>query len=173
MTSMRVLLCILFFILGVNSFKVDYNQLDGMIDVNNNYGLNEDYYETLNENVNYENENYELNGNEVLDTREKKSPAVCTVKKVLRTHPQDGYEYHPKHYHEYECVPVPKGIIDVDFSDQDICVVQHTECITVEKNLLFARQLMAIPSPTCGMEPHERPVKVGCNCMHHVKHRFR
>ncbi|XP_050513806.1 uncharacterized protein LOC114341672 isoform X2 [Diabrotica virgifera virgifera] len=164
MTSMRVILCTLFFILGVNSFKVDYNEPNGIMDVNSNYVLNEDYYETLKENSNnYENEYYELNVNEVLDTREKKSPAVCTVKKVLRTHPQDGYEYHPKHYHEYECVPVPKGIIDVDFSDQDKCSVAPS-CLPVHKYVLILKKKVG----TKCWKMERIKVNAGCKCISSV-----
>ncbi|XP_056648067.1 uncharacterized protein LOC130452690 [Diorhabda sublineata] len=147
-----------------------------------NYGIGDIWQRNLNEYAesdgNYDEliteDDYKRNNvidteeKEPTDLRSKKSPVLCTVRKVLRTHPQDGYEYHPRHYHEYECVPAQQEL-ENGITDQDICTL--IECKTLERTLVFARQLIA-PSTNCSLEPHEKPVKVGCNCIHHIKHHF-
>lgn len=39
---------------------------------------------------------------------------------VAKYHPNDGFDYYPKKYHEYECVPVTNdlSVIDTDFPYQ-------------------------------------------------------
>ncbi|CAH1100989.1 unnamed protein product [Psylliodes chrysocephalus] len=112
----------------------------------------------------------DFNINEV--TRNKKSAPRCAVKMVAKYHPNDGFDYYPKKYHEYECVPVTNdlSVIDTDFPYQDVCFVTDKECESIEKKVIFARKHNS--SRVCGMEPHHRPLKVGCRCIHHYKYHF-
>ncbi|CAG9863702.1 unnamed protein product [Phyllotreta striolata] len=116
---------------------------------------------------------YKINPNDIISLKNKKSSPLCTVKKILKLHPNDGYEYHPKHYHEHECVPANSSTVDNDFSVQNVCVVHQGGCVSLEKTMVFVKKPRFSLNPQfCQMEIYKIPVKVGCNCIHHIKHQY-
>nr|CAI5857159.1 unnamed protein product [Callosobruchus analis] len=42
---------------------------------------------------------------DLLNPPDKKSQTLCRVRKIRKSHYEDGFEFHPKQYNEYECVP--------------------------------------------------------------------
>ncbi|CAH2012820.1 unnamed protein product [Acanthoscelides obtectus] len=107
-------------------------------------------------------------GSNIFSPPEKKSQTLCRVKKIQRAHYEDGYEFHPKQYNEYECVPYEGDLTESSVHNLDICLVNDSTCKTLEKKMIFGKEL----SNSQCLITHEKVIKVGCRCIHHVKFHF-
>ncbi|CAH2012821.1 unnamed protein product [Acanthoscelides obtectus] len=100
-------------------------------------------------------------GSNIFSPPEKKSQTLCRVKKIQRAHYEDGYEFHPKQYNEYECVPYEGDLTESSVHNLDFCPVHQDQCVDVEKYLYFAKKKT---DERC-WSLQRKVVKAGCKCI--------
>ncbi|VEN63163.1 unnamed protein product [Callosobruchus maculatus] len=91
----------------------------------------------------------------------KKSQTLCRVRKIQKSHYEDGYEFHPKQYNEYECVPYEGDLTESSVHNLDICPVHQDHCVDVQKYLYYAKK----KTDEMCWSLQRRVVKAGCKCI--------
>ncbi|KAJ8980059.1 hypothetical protein NQ317_012899 [Molorchus minor] len=126
----------------------------------------------------YSDENYEHQVNvlerqlpESGEAKIKKSQTWCKIQKVSRAHFENGYEFFPKSYTEYDCVPHIKhdSTLDNAIYSHDVCLVKEVRCKPLQKTLVYFKHPIGLP---CALEKEKKTVNVGCSCINHAKYHF-
>ncbi|KAJ8958883.1 hypothetical protein NQ318_019651 [Aromia moschata] len=98
---------------------------------------------------NYEHEN-EILERQLPDSGEakiKKSQTWCRVRKIPRQLVENGYEFFPKSYTEYECVPHIKHDASSENSiySHDVCLVKDVRCRPLQKTFVYFKRPIFAP----------------------------
>ncbi|XP_018574710.1 uncharacterized protein LOC108913624 isoform X2 [Anoplophora glabripennis] len=95
--------------------------------------------------------------------QDKKSQIWCKVKKVIKHHHEPGYEFFPKSYSEYDCLPHTHadGFSENSIFSSDICQMHHGRCVSIQKQYFFLKRKF---SEKCWRLTRET-IKVGCKCI--------
>ncbi|XP_060518697.1 uncharacterized protein LOC132697317 isoform X2 [Cylas formicarius] len=117
-----------------------------------------DYFENVYSDFPYKRDN----------NRQKKSQVLCRVEKSIHHHTEMGYDFFPKSYVSYSCRPADSiHFADGSSSHQDVCFVNGTRCITIEKEHWFTKH----KHNTNCWKPFREVIAVGCKCLPR-KHHF-
>ncbi|KAG5883371.1 hypothetical protein JTB14_009069 [Gonioctena quinquepunctata] len=105
-------------------------------------------------------------GDGLLESRIKKSQTTCRVKKIQRTHSEDGAEFFPKQYNEYECVPFDGDILDGNAHNIGTCKVRRGLCAGIQKYQYYMKKSRG---DLC-WSLEKRIVNAGCDCITPLLH---